>query len=135
MREILFRGKRIDNGEWVYGDLDQYYDTITYIRSWVKIVPYLEAVERKFFSIQKETAGQYTGMKDKNGQNIFEADIVRTVYDGIEKIFVVVWDNEELDFKATNGRENYGPGGFRYLLCCEEVEVIGNIHDNPELIK
>lgn len=135
MREILFRGKRKDNGEWVYGDFDQYNDTLTYIRSWVKIVPYLEAVERNVFPIQKETVGQYTGLTDKNGKKIFEGDIVRTVYDGIKNIFVVVWDNEELDFKATNGKENYGPGGFEYLPCCEEVKVIGNIYDNPELIK
>lgn len=77
---------------------------------------------------------QYTGLLDKNGNEIFEGDVVDTIYDG--KLFtgVVVYDESELDFKATNGKENYG-SNFQYLPCCEEVEVIGNLYENPELLK
>ncbi|MHA4046429.1 YopX family protein [Bacillus cereus] len=77
---------------------------------------------------------QYTGLKDKNGKEIYEGDVVDTVYDG--KLFtgVVVYDESELDFKATNGKENYG-SNFQYLPCCDEVEIIGNIYENPELLK
>ena len=72
---------------------------------------------------------QYTGLKDKNGVEIYEGDIVRIVYDNIEHIYQIIFDEEELDFKATNGKKNYG-GNFQYLGCCEEIEVIGNIYEN-----
>ncbi|PFZ19510.1 YopX family protein [Bacillus wiedmannii] len=76
---------------------------------------------------------QYTGLKDAHGKEIYEGDIVDTVYDGTLFTGVVVYDESELDFKATNGKENYG-SNFQYLPCCEEVEVIGNIYENPELL-
>lgn len=72
---------------------------------------------------------QYVGLKDKNGVEIYEGDIVRIVYDNIEHIYQIIFDKEELDFKATNGEINYG-GNFQYLGCCEEIEVIGNIYEN-----
>lgn len=72
---------------------------------------------------------QYVGLKDKNGVEIYEGDIVRIVYDSIEHIYQIIFDKEELDFKATNGEINYG-GNFQYLGCCEEIEVIGNIYEN-----
>lgn len=134
-REIWFRGKRMDNGEWVYGI------PATFIN--VSGAPYTAIIPIYSFAndlaglkeVDPATVGQYTGLTDKNGVKVFRGDIVRTVYDGVENVFVVVWDNDELDFKATNGRGNYGSGGFQYLPCCEEVEVIGNIHDNPELLE
>lgn len=72
---------------------------------------------------------QYVGLKDKNGVEIYEGDIVRLVYDNIEHIYQIIFDKEEFDFKATNGKENYGVD-FQYLGCCEEIEVIGNIYEN-----
>ena len=72
---------------------------------------------------------QYVGLKDKNGVEIYEGDIVRLVYDNIEYIYQIIFDEEELDFKATNGKKNYG-GNFQYLGCCEEIEIIGNIYEN-----
>ncbi|WP_425514983.1 YopX family protein [Cytobacillus gottheilii] len=76
---------------------------------------------------------QYTGLKDKNGKEIYEGDVVDTTYDGKSFVGIVVYDVSELDFKATNGNENYG-SNFQYLTCCEEVEVIGNIYEDKHLI-
>lgn len=125
MREILFRGKRLDNGEWIYGFVIHSQKD----NSW--------AITNEFeylHDVDGNTIGQYTGLTDKNNVKIFEWDIVRVVYNGKENIFVVIWDSSELDFKATNGKENYGVGGFQYLGCCDEIEIIGNVFGNPELL-
>lgn len=76
----------------------------------------------------------YTGIKDKNGIEIYEGDIVEVIFSGKLRIFQVVFDLSELDFKATNGKEHYG-NNFEYLTCCDEVRIIGNIYQNPELLE
>ena len=131
MREILFKAKRIDNGEWVEG---------CYVTSDGKSFICMDIVEHycvialRWFEIDPETLCQFTGICDKNGNRIWENDVVWLVYDGKEHIYQIIWDNSELDFKATNGEENYG-SNFEYLLCCDEIEVIGNIFDNKELLQ
>lgn len=131
MREILFKAKRIDNGEWVEGCL-----VIDHSRS--NLFEYrMQPVESGVLyapPINPETICQFTGLCDKNGKRIWESDVVWLVYDGKEHIYQIVWDDSELDFKATNGEENYG-SNFEYLLCCDEIEVIGNIFDQPELLR
>ncbi|MED1088289.1 YopX family protein [Bacillus mycoides] len=76
---------------------------------------------------------QFTGLKDKNGKEIYEGDIVDTVYDGELFTGIVVYDTSELGFKATNGKENYG-SDFQYTTCCEEVEVIGNTYEDNNIL-
>ena len=76
---------------------------------------------------------QYTGLKDKNGVEIYEGDIVKTVSNGEVFTGVVVYDLSEVDFKVTDGKENYGRN-FQYLTGNDENEVIGNIYQNKELI-
>jgi len=124
MREILFKAKRISDGKWIEGSLIVYPDQTTGI---VYDIGDIEGMRKEV--VRPETVCQYTGLADKNGKKIFEGDVVRLVYDGEEYIFVVIWDQDELDFKATNGKQNYGPGGFQYLPCCDEIEILGSIHD------
>lgn len=94
----------------------------------------IEENDESKWACDTKTLCQCTGLKDKSGKLIWENDIVRTVYDGIEHIYQVIWDESELNFKATNGKENY-ESNFEYLTCCDEIEVIGNKFDNPELLK
>lgn len=124
MREILFRGKSVTDGRWVFGDLSNYGDckTITTVKDF-SIIDSCEVIP--------ETVGQYTGLTDKNGlTKIFEGDIVK-VYD--------VYCNE-----TVVGVVEFCDGSFRiydkdftsydrWMYC--KVEVIGNIHDNPELLE
>ena len=80
------------------------------------------------------TIMQSTGLYDRHGVEIFQGDVVKIVYDGEPFIGVVVYDLGEADFKATNNREDYG-NNFQYLTVGESIEVIGDIHKNPELLE
>lgn len=137
MREILFKAKRIDNGEWVEGYYTEY-NGKTFIG--INIFIYSDIFEVfctpliRWLEVDPETLCQFTGLCDKNGKRIWENNVVWLVCNGEEHVYQIVWDNSELDFKATNGEENYGLN-FEYLLCCDEIEVIGNIFDNPELLQ
>ena len=125
MREILFRGKT-DKGEWVQGDLlhPDIYGNGYSIEDFTK-------EKNNCFDVIPETIGQYTGLTDKNGTKIFEGDIVKGNEDIFNEdiIFTVIFD-EYCRYMIIS---NYG----HYLLARnhENVEVIGNIHDNPELLK
>lgn len=139
MREILFKAKRIDNGEWIEGNLidldsDSGYCYIVPPYKKASILPIIFLITDRMKLVDPETLCQFTGLCDKNGKRIWENDVVWLVCDGKEHIYQIVWDNSELDFKATKGEENYGTH-YEYLLCCEEIEVIGNIFDNPELLQ
>ena len=122
MREILFRGKRTDDYEWIEGSLcttipsDEDFYTISYF----DFQGYY--IEEK---VIPETVGQYTGLTDKNGKKIFEGDIVKGTFLGFtvpikDYVFSISWQED-----VTGYRANY----------FENVEVISNIHDNPELLK
>lgn len=132
MREILFKAKRIGDDEWVEG---YYQKKHNFLGNEEHLIFHVDShTVWEYTEIVPETLCQFTGLCDKNGKRIWESDVVCLVYDGEEHIYQIVWDNSELDFKATNGEENYG-SNFEYLLCCEEIEVIGNIFDNPELLQ
>lgn len=133
MREILFRGKRMDNGEWVEGwyeppvewDGKKFGTTICYICE----EGYLEDAE-----VDPSTVGQYTGLTDKNGKRIFEGDIVRFKWDAECECchFIEFVDGE---FCATPVLPLEGTWSIRIRNENKKFVVVGNIHDNPELLE
>lgn len=135
MREIIFRGKRLDNGEWAEG----FY--ISHLNACHYIIPFrtggYEAMDNSFyvhkwFEVDPSTIGQYTGLKDKQGKRIFEGDIIKRFWLGAEIIYCVRYDGENARFigKALNksGFTTFDGDG-------EMFEVIGNVTDNPEFLK
>lgn len=137
MREILFRGKRVDNGKWVEGEL--LHDMKG--RPWIywTTPKELPIFFLRSAIVKSETVGEYTGLTDKNGKKIFEGDIVKTWRSNIGKIeFGQYWDEEtETDFYgyAWIGKDEYGES---ITLSLDKRwgghEVIGTIYDNPELL-
>jgi uncharacterized phage protein (TIGR01671 family) len=137
MCEILFRGKRVDNGEWVEGNLitgTWYMDDrpITAI-SPVDNVFYPHCETSGYEEIIPETVGQYTGIEDVAGRKIFEGDIVRC---GTGRICKVVYFTSPshcgFDLYAVNGFD--APPPIKWKLFTD-TEVIGNVYDNPELLE
>ena len=128
MREILFRGKRKDNGEWVYG---YYVKAEKLDKSDYEYFIIEEPADGEEHLVIPETVGQYIGWTDKNAKKLFEGDIF--TYDS-ETTYLVEWDCEYCGFytEAVGGYNDYDYLGDFYSNLCK---VIGNIHDNPELLE
>lgn len=130
MREILFRGKSANTGEWIFGDYEHFYlsdgELVVYISKWGK----------RNDKVLPETVGQYTGLTDKNGKKIFEGDVIwgddctGTWHKG-----VVEYDDSIGSFIINAKRFMQYPKNENHydLLGCWSIE--GNIHDNPELLE
>lgn len=146
MREILFRGKRLDNGEWVYGFLygmtDGWENGHYFIHDWYQSLPH---------EVDPATVGQYTGLKDKNGQRIWEGDIVvqdcylwfdngRPNYRGTVEWIYSQWQviahciNPNKGGISDGMNQGLNDDGFDDGVN-SDWEIIGNIHDNPDLLK
>ena len=130
MREILFRGKEVKSSDWYYGDI--FHSSMN-----VDTARIHDYINRANVEIIPDTLGQYTGLTDKNGVKIFEGDVVRIsedYYDGLhysgnevyysDGAFCVEYETPEYDVTSIGFLVREGV----------EVEVIGNIYDNPELI-
>ena len=132
VREVIFRGKRKDNGEWVYGVplKEGYSQEVEMLWYEYGSLAYTESVQ-----VIPQTVGQYTGLTDKNGKKIFEGDILafsdRLVYVHWHD-YCGCWDCSYI--KAIEGKptlhEDRSPNKWRY-----NAEVIGKIHDNKELLE
>ena len=124
MRDILFRGKRVDNGEWVYGQYAYLLNARTKDGEPIKHM----IVDGTHFgqTVDSSTVGQYTGLTDKNGVKIFEGDIVEGLDFSVDDGYgVVSWDDG--GFLVFNGSLC---GSFVENYKGRDFEVIGNIHDN-----
>ncbi len=140
MREILFRGKRIEDGQWVEGHY--------HFANWY-LPPSMEIVDRTHYILQighgdadnidPETVGQFTGLTDKNGKKIFEGDICRfREWNKGEMCWIgkVHFEHQQFMISGVPNKECE----TMFELCMsrfipENIEVIGNIHDNPELLE
>lgn len=124
MREILFRGKRIENGEWVYGSLVLWYDGSISIETGVYDAP--------MYAVDPATIGQFTGLTDKNGKRIFDGDLITIPGSKRQGLPApVTWSNFDARFEIC--RRGFNP------ICLDGdegiYEVIGNIYDNYEFLE
>lgn len=138
MREILFRAKRVDNGEWVYGDLRQYinlpqYDDLPVEDLYsIDTMPVAEDYGHNY-TVDKTTIGQYTGLPDRNGNKIFEGDIL--VDNDGESLYVCVFDNGQFGFYTVKEYANSDFAWYNVEFVTDICTILGNIYDNPELIR
>lgn len=131
MREILFRGKRVDTGEWVYGNYVQKIDP-------TKVEPtfwccFVHDMALSMYEVTKETIGQFIGLSDKNGKKIFEGDICNFKYDKTVRTEPVCYLDAAFTLGSCIGlRESQTD---YYIKIRSSLEIVGNIYDNPELLK
>jgi len=142
-REILFRGKSSDNDEWVEGYLHKnrnpfeknyYIDTLKTDKIKIGKIDDFTVLKCVTEMVEPETIGQYTGLKDKNGNKIFEGDILQNKTNEYYKgNVIVIYNNKQARFEVDTS-----------IKCCHkdlptmlsrDFEVVGNIYDNPELLE
>ena len=123
-REILFRGKRVDSSKWIYGSLvvNIHMGKTTYHI----LTNGMGQVYSNSFELIPETLGQYTGLTDKNGTNIFEGDII----DYASKKLIVGWNKMQHRWSMYCAIKD-----SVFIHLHEDGVIVGNIHDNPELLE
>ena len=131
-KEILFRGKRVDNGKWVYGgcvhQTDWYGDKVDkyFIIDGLATRDYDIGY---IYEVDEDTIGQFTGKTDKNGNKIFEGDIVEYEFDEIgEQKAIIYWNFDYAGF-LLNPLDN-----FQFTKISDGI-IVGNIYDNPQLLE
>ena len=132
-REIKFRAKDAETGEWLHGSLIQ---RMGYFPSILHPVPTEDGKIRYIETcVDKNTIGQFTGLKDREGYGIWENDIVKYIlpFDKSEKIRVVRFSKWFAAFALYNTNDSIYADEMDWLKI-EDIRVIGNVHDNPELV-
>ncbi len=144
MRELLFRGKRLLNGEWVHGHsirntlmtsdkLDKFGRKSMLPKS---VAIREDAEENSFYwtLVDSNTVGQWTGLLDSKRNKIFEGDIVKRII--AKENGLIVWDDKRCGFYikplSRIGKAMYDP---YYKMNANKLEIVGNIYDNPELLE
>lgn len=145
MREIKFRAKRLEDNKFVTGSLMKYFDIYPHDDS--KIVYYIMNLGGGHAKVDPETIGQYTGLKDKNGKEIFEGDIVKLengfwggLYNYVEiqedEYCAVYYDEKYARYDLqTKDNDTEFKRVVWHQLVNGEIEIIGSIYDNPELVE
>lgn len=137
MRVIEFRGKCIDDGEWAYGD----YFSSNEMPKRGEVGHFIKCGLSEEYRVIPETVGQYTGLKDKNGKEIYEGDVVQNIV--TRRDFTMPKDTTPYSYTdveyATQQTVEYDEhwAEFKVISTIERgiLEVIGNIYENPELLK
>ena len=142
MREILFKAKQIDNGEWIEGslidlDIDSGYCYIVQPYKKASILPIIFLITDRMKLVDPETLCQFTGLCDKNGKKIWENDIVLVIYENR------YYEKKELStgrIVFIRGAWYIGGKVWNELYAIDDdaifqVEIVGNIFDNPELLQ
>ena len=126
MREILFKGKQADNGEWVLSiNLIQKYCNET------KKVYFSKGIGTSYYvEVIPETVGQYIGLTDKNGKKIFGGDIVRDEQSGYA--YIIKWFQEYACYALADRRGNMAFDAYEIEMFLSDLIVVGNIHDNSD---
>lgn len=130
MRKILFRGKRKSDGKWLYG---LYSDDYVHETDFPCIMPLRSKRNDNDWEVIRKTVGQYIGFTDKNGKKIFEDDIVHDEQSGYN--YYIKWFPEYACFALANKNGHIEFGCDELEIFLDDLVVIGNIHDNPELLK
>lgn len=137
MREILFRGKH--KGKWIYGslislDADSGYVFICEPYLSASTLPVKELISQNITLVDRETVGQYTGLRDKSGERIFEGDIVCCWSQADKANCVVIFESGEFHLVPAERYKKYSELSGFHAIRCFVKEVIGSIYDNPELL-
>ena len=150
MREIEFRAKILDNDEWVYGYYVQGMDfenkpiNNSIVRNTTTINHVDKTIKQDIYKVDINTLGQYTGLKDKNGKKIFDGDIIKQAYgkflNGKQRYiyYCIAYSEEDGCLRAfANGLTGYSFDicFARYVINEQDLEVVGNIWDNANLLK
>ena len=142
-REIKFRGKRLENGQWVYGYPYCWHSkrTAGRLKAFIHEVTFQDGLKTldAQLEVDPNTVGQYTGLLDKNGKEIYEGDIIRecyTIFPDDMEVFIseVLFQNGSFQLSG----EDYEPFGGDSSMCSvksTDLEVIGNIYENSELLE